>query len=159
MLLLELLDTSPKTLFVSRPLLNVDDIREWAKDQGFASTLPDGDMHVTIAFSKQAISWQDLVPEKNRLIVRGGKRTIKQLGDNKAITLCFPSRVLHERWQEFRDDGASWNFPSYLAHITISYKPVELATIEPYSGDLIFGHEKFKEIDDHWQEDIEEDDL
>jgi hypothetical protein len=50
MLIVEFLD-KPQTLFASRHLLNVDEVREWAKEQGFTSILNGEDMHVTIAFN------------------------------------------------------------------------------------------------------------
>ena len=88
-----------KTLFASRPLLNTEDIRDWAKEQGFNSTLADDDMHVTIAFSKEPFDWSSFKPKTNKLTVKGGKRSIKQMGDEGAITLCFPSTSLKKRWQ------------------------------------------------------------
>lgn len=158
MRLIEFSDT-PRTLFASRPLLNTDDVREWAKQQGFMSTLADGDMHVTIAFSKESFSWGKFEPSEKKLTIQGGEREVKQLGD--AITLCFPSHMLHDRWQEFREAGASWDFPRYLSHVTISYElgDLKLENVEPYNGELVFGPEKFKEVNDDWADNVKEVDL
>jgi hypothetical protein len=146
------------TLFAKRNILNGDEIYTWAKQQGFTSALARGDMHVTIAFSKEPFAWPKLLkPEARNLTIRGGVRTVEKFGD--AIVLCFPSRKLHDRWQEMMDQGASYDFPHYRSHVTISYQDVDTSDVKPYEGDLIFGSEKFDEIDEDWNDKIEEDDL
>ena len=143
-----------KTLYVSRPLLNIDDIRQWAKEQGFESTVDD--IHVTIAFSKAPVEWPK--PKTTMVSNNTKNRTIKQLGEKDAIVLCFPSIILQKRWQYFMDLGASWDFPSYMSHITISFckGKLNLENVEPYVGNLEFGPEKFKEVDENWIDSIEE---
>ena len=46
-----------KTLYVNRPVLNAQEIADWAKGQGFTTTLAPADMHVTIAYSKTPVNW------------------------------------------------------------------------------------------------------
>ena len=145
----------PRTLYVSRPLINSDDLRSWAASQGFASTVDD--MHVTIAFSKQPVDWQKFAPQRDRLMIRGGERRVEALGDKGAVVLRFAARRLQRRWQEFCDGGASWDFPSYQAHVTVTYQGQhDLKTIEPYQGDLIFGPEKFAVVDEDWNDKVVE---
>lgn len=48
---------APKTLYVSRPLVNAEAFISWAKGAGFTSTLAAGDLHVTIAFSRTPVNW------------------------------------------------------------------------------------------------------
>ena len=50
-------DAAPRTLYVSRKLLNAKAVIAWAKSQGFETTLPAADMHVTIAFSQTPVDW------------------------------------------------------------------------------------------------------
>ncbi len=154
------LSNKPRTLFASRLLLNVDDVREWAKSQGFASTLEDGDMHVTIAFSKEKFDWSDFKPVETKLTLRGGDRTVELFGDD-ATVLTFRSDKLHERWAEFVDAGASWDFPSYIPHVTISYegKGLNPKNMKPFTGDLVFGPEILHELDDDWSDNIKEETL
>lgn len=155
MLLCELLQQG-RPLFVSRPLVNVTDVVQWAARQGFISTLAD-EMHVTLAFSKQPVNWLQFKPRKNRLIV-DSEYAVKRLGDKGAAVLSFSSAALQQRWQEFCDGGASWDFPTYQPHMTISYASGHLdpATIEPYSGSLIFGPEKFAIANEDWADEIRE---
>lgn len=141
-----------RSLYVSRPLVNGDAIRSWAATQGFASTVDD--MHVTIAFSKQPVEWDKFSPQRNKLTIHGGERRIEALGDKGAVVLRFAARRLQQRWQEFCDGGASWDFPRYQAHVTVTYQGtnLDLANIEPYTGDLMFGPEKFAVVDEDWND-------
>ena len=48
-----------KTLYVSRPVANAKEILKWAKDQGITDLIKADEMHVTIAFSKKKVAWDD----------------------------------------------------------------------------------------------------
>lgn len=131
-----------RTLYVCRPLLNADDLRAWAAAQGFKTTLPD--MHVTIAYSREKTTW-DVGRATNRLRITGGERLIEKLGD--AIVLRFASSKLQDRWRQIRKAGASWDYPGYKPHVSITEGKVDVDGIKPYRGPLIFGPERFEEIE------------
>ena len=139
-----------ETLYVHRPLKNADTVIEWAKSQGFTSTLSPDDMHVTVAFSRDPLDWDAVGDHFDEIRVGDGrgKRSVKPLGDKGAVVLKFASPELAQRWQAIRDAGASWDYPGYQPHVTITYDgaPGDLDAVEPYSGPLIFGPEHFDEI-------------
>lgn len=146
-----------KTLYVNRPLLNGEEVIKWAKSNGFKTTLSADEMHVTIAFSKTPVEWDKFEPRKSKIRVVSGERSLKQFNEG-ATVLAFQSTLLHERWKAFRDGGASWDFPEYQPHVTISYKAEDLnvKSITPYSGELVFGPEEFEAINLDWKNDIKE---
>jgi len=145
-----------RSLYVCRPLTNGADLHEWAALQGFKSALPSDDLHVTIAFSREPFDWSKLANKGGSLRIEGGNRSVERLGD--AIVLRFASSKLKERWQGLRNAGASWDYPGYKPHVTISYKgaPPALDSIEPYDGPLVFGAERFAEVDEDADSDIGE---
>jgi phage-related protein (TIGR01555 family) len=157
-------DAAPRTLYVRRNLLNGAAVAKWAKAQGFKQTLDPKDFHVTIAFSRTPLDWMKVSPEwgddKNGgLIVQaGGPRVVEPLGDKGAIVLHFRSWRLEGRHREIREAGASWDFPEYQPHLTITYsgKGVDLSKVEPYVGPLEFGPEIFEEIFEDWEKSIRE---
>lgn len=142
-----------KTLYVNRPLLNVDEFVSWAKNAGFKNTLKEKDFHATIAFSKKAVNWDVFHPQNNKITISGGKRTVSPLGDEGAVVLKFESTELYKRWKEFLTGGCSWDYDSYQPHVSITYdgSSIDLKKIEPYNGKLIFGPEVFKEVDLNWK--------
>ena len=154
----------PRTLYVYRPLLNPEDVIAWAREQGFASTLAAEDLHVTITYSKTPVNWMLMggfwgwgPDTAQHLVPPGGPRLVEQLGDN-AVAIVFTSGHLEQRHKEMRAAGTSWDYSSYLPHVTISYDPgdIDLAKVTPYRGELRFGPEVFEELDPDWQANVQE---
>ncbi|CAN7169879.1 DUF1073 domain-containing protein [Brevundimonas sp. LjRoot202] len=158
-------DAAPRTLYVQRKLLNAAEFIAWAKDQGFETTTPADDLHVTIAFSRAPVDWmkagQTWGNEKDgKLTVEpGGPRLVEKLGDKGAVVLLFGSSELSWRHETIRREaGASWDFPEYQPHVTITYAgaDVDLSKVEPYRGKLVFGPEIFQEVDEDWSSRLKE---
>lgn len=136
-------------------LLNGDDLVKWAREQGFTHITSPEDLHVTVAYSKEPIDPTQMPPfERIKLTgMQSAERSLGYLGENKALVLhlgeeeCAP---LKERWQKYRDLGASWDYDSYKCHLTISYKEdfneQQLQNMKPYLGSLIFDTETVKEL-------------
>ncbi len=150
--------TDPKSLYVSRKVINAAEIHSWAEDQGFENIVPEEKMHVTIVASKAPIDWMKLGnadewnSEEEFKVPEGGPRIVCALGDNKAPVLMFGSSKLSWRNEEALRLGASWDFNEYQPHITVSYEPtkIDLDDIEPFTGEIILGPEMFEEFDQDW---------
>jgi hypothetical protein len=134
------------SLYCCRPLLNAEELQAWMRQNGFPSPSPD--MHVTICYSTTPISWEAIPPKTDILRVTGGNQSIQQF-DGGATVLSFESAVLHDRWQQFRAAGASFDYHQYVPHITLTYDELSpsLLRCEPYRGVLIFGPEVYQEIE------------
>jgi phage-related protein (TIGR01555 family) len=158
-------DASPRTLYVSRPVANADEIRAWAKAQGFKLVQPAEALHVTIAFSRTPLDWMKIGDPwsgdtKGELVIApGGARLVEPLGPKGAIVLLFNSSELAWRHMQIKEAGASWDWPEYQPHITITYdqQGVDLAKVEPYRGRIVLGPERFEEITDGWSATVVED--
>lgn len=142
-------DGNYDTLLVSRQVDNGSEIIEWARNIGFDSTLDNWDLHVTIAFSKSPLIGTSLEPIRENLMIEGGQRQLLELGpEGEARVLAFESSRLQQRWGEIIEAGASWDFPSFIPHITLTNLPsdVDLAKVKPYAGRIILDGEWFTEI-------------
>lgn len=148
--------TTPRTLYVYRPVLNWKQIADFYKEQdGIESTL-GSDMHVTIIYSKKAVDWIKVgednwstTDEKGNMMIKaGGPRVMEKFGDN-ALVLAFASSDLGYRHNsaEYRA-GCTWDYDDYTPHITITYKAgaVDVLHMPVYTGPIILGPEKFEEI-------------
>lgn len=162
-----LTDAAPRTLYVSRKLLNADELIRWAKAQGFETTTPADEMHVTITFSRRAVDWLKVAPYDNwdqdkdgkMTVPPGGARLVELLGDKGAVVLLFNSARLAWRHQEMVENGASWDFPDFQPHVTITYAApddFDLSKVEPYRGKLVFGPEIFAEVVEDWEQTVTE---
>lgn len=155
------LDSRERPLYVSRPVLNAADILAWAKEQGFASTLPPDDLHVTVAYSRAPVAWHTIPPETHTIEAVGGDRAVTPLGNAGAVVLKFAHDGLADRWQRLRDAGCSWDHPGYQPHVSLTYdgKDMSLDGIEPYAGPILLGPETFAELDEDWGKKVKEERL
>lgn len=147
-----------ETLYVSRAVMNWQDIHEWAASQGFTSTLAD-DMHVTIMFSRSPVDLDEAGDHFDSVNVSpSDSRTVKALGDQGAVVLVIDDPSLARRHQEFKDAGGVWSYDGYQQHVTISYETegIDLNKVEPYGGKIRLGPERFKEINENWDNEIKE---
>lgn len=140
-------------VYIRRDVLNAEDIIAWAKSIGYQTTLPAEDMHVTIAYSKQAFDPGPLQTQQLTIMPGRQDRAREMLG--AAHVLLFASDVLQRRWQEFRDAGASWDYPEYHPHITLTYAGGE-ASGPVYSGPIVLGPEIREEINPDWKDTVVE---
>jgi phage-related protein (TIGR01555 family) len=158
-------DAAPRSLYVHRKLLNAAEFIAWAKGQGFDTTTPADDLHVTITFSRTPVDWMKMGDNwsdngKGGITVpAGGARIVEPLGDKGAVVLLFASSSLSWRHEEIIRNGASHDFDEYQPHVTITYqKPdgLDLSKVEPFRGKLEFGPEIFSEIVDDWEKGVVE---
>lgn len=149
----DIVKQGPAPLYVWRKLLNAPEVIAWAKAQGFKTTLPPEDMHVTVLYSKSPVDWMEMGEtwsqhEDGTLAVSpGGPRQVAQFNQG-AVVLQFACDALQWRNQTMLERGATSDWPEYHPHITLTYDlgEVDLSTVEPYRGPLKFGPEVFEEI-------------
>jgi hypothetical protein len=159
-------DAAPRTLYVSRKLLNADALVAWAKGQGFETTVPADQMHVAICYSRAPVDWMAMgqawgEDSEGRLrVAPGGARMLDVYGNLKqAIVLLFNSSDLCWRHEQLEQAGATHDYDEYQPHVTITYEApagFDMAAVEPYRGELIFGPEIFEEVNEDWSQSIEE---
>lgn len=142
-------DATPRSLYVRRDVVNVAEIKAWAKAQGLPD-LQDG-LHVTIVYSREPMDWMKIDggwegDEKGQItIAPGGVRIVEPLGDRTAV-LLFTSSALSWRHESIVRAGASHGYDSYQPHISLTGEAVDLSRVEPYRGKIVLGPEIFEEI-------------
>jgi phage-related protein (TIGR01555 family) len=158
-----LADAAPRSLYVSRKLLNAGELLAWAEEQGFETTVPADELHVTVIFSRSPVDWMAVEPswdgdKGDLLLPPGGARLVEPLGDKGAIVLLFNSSSLAYRHEAMIRAGAKYDFDQYQPHVTITYKgsEIDLSAVEPYRGPLHFGPEIFEEIVEDWAANLAE---
>lgn len=141
-----------RTLYVARPVRNAAGILAWARQAGIPNLMRPDDLHVTIAFSRAKVDHAAMGRDAPSLTVAAGTagRAVTPLGDKGAVVLRFESPELRRRWQQFRDGGASWSYPGYHPHITLSYQAPG-AVVPPYAGPIELGPERFQEVVEDWE--------
>lgn len=145
----------PRTLYVSRKVLNAGAIIAWAKGQGLQLDQSADDLHVTIAYSRRPVDWMSIDggygPDDGNLTVpAGGPRLVERFNDGGPVVLLFSCSALRWRHEQIREAGASWDHPQYRPHITLTYEPtdIDLAAVEPFQGPIVLGPEIFEPLDE-----------
>lgn len=157
-------DATPRPTYVQRKLLNASVLIAWAKANGFESTLPADDMHVTVLYSRQPVDpmkmgrdWRE--DEKGQITVRpGGPRSIERLGEN-AVVLRFACPDLDWRHRDMIEAGGSHDYDEYQPHVTLSYSvpaDVDVEAIQPPIMSLVFGPELFESLNLDWKSGVVE---
>ncbi len=144
-------DAAPRSLYVSRKVVNTAEIEAWAREQGITDLAKD--LHVTVAYSRQALDWMKAgnandwgSDGKDQLVIpEGGPRAVEPLGGMSAVIL-FASSALCWRHESIIRAGGSHDYPEYNPHISLTKASIDLATVEPYRGRIVLGPEIFEEI-------------
>lgn len=153
---MKLKDITTSTLYISRPLLNAQDVYDWAKQQGFPDILAPHHMHVTVAYSRQAFDTARINQAVSPILHAGPDhdRHVQSLGSGGAVVLMFNSDELHSRWQHICDCGASWDYQQYQPHVTVTYNSVpsgfDISEVDPFADTLVFGPEHWEPLDESW---------
>src|SRR4051812_12869838 len=145
----------PEGLYVRRNLTpeSASALSAWAKAQGFTNVVPEHELHATIVYSRSPV-W--LRPKGGNVAASSGGRYVASLGDKGAIVLHIVAPELESRWQEAPQGGASWDHSeTYNPHVTLTYDAgnLDLATIQPFDGDIVFGPEIHEPLNESWAED------
>lgn len=154
----EIVPETPKPTYVFRPVVNAKEILDWAKSQGFPSTLTEDDLHVTMFYSKTPVSRNlpGIKPRTDNITVKGGKRKLEVFGED-SIVLTLESAELQQRFADAKADGVISDFPTFRPHITISVaSDIDISKIEPFKGDIVLGKETAEDIIPDAQADIVE---
>lgn len=165
------LNAAPRTLYVRRDLLNAEEVRAFYRKQGLDAMVEASKMHVTVAFSRTPVDWFAIGEcwtdgEGGRLTVKaGGPRMLDLLGDKRdVLALLFASSSLSWRHEDMKGLGCSWDYPTYQPHVSLTWqlgntlqeRQDRLTSLEPYTGELVFGPEVFEEVKVDWQKTIKE---
>lgn len=144
-------DAQPRSLYVCRKVMNTGDLEAWARAQGITELRDD--LHVTVAYSRQAFDWIKAgnandwgTSGTDELVIpEGGPRAVEPLGGMSAV-LMFASSPLVWRHESIIRAGGSHDFPDYTPHISLTKAPIDLTKVEPYRGRIVLGPELFEEI-------------
>lgn len=123
----------------------------WARKCGIPEKyLEDrAEYHITTVYSKEPFSGYRPLQLHEPKRIGKGKRTVERFGDAVVVTLT--SSTLQKQWEQARAKGASWDFPSYRAHITIAKEvppKFKVEKIPPYSGVIEIVSEKVEPLDE-----------
>src|SRR5574343_188597 len=140
-----------KGTYVSRKVKNPETLYNFFKDQG-VNVIPMNELHCTIAYSKKEFL---LDVDNNEITIKPEqlKSKLEPLGNEGAVVLKFESDEMTERFNHCIEKGATYDYPKYIPHISISYdgKDLDLNSIKVPNFDIILYDEKSEELNLDWK--------
>lgn len=140
-----------KGTYVSRKVRNPEILYNFFKDQG-VNVIPMNELHCTIAYSKKEFL---LDVDHNEITIKPEqlKSKLEPLGNEGAVVLKFESDEMTERFNHCIEKGATYDYPKYIPHISISYdgKDLDLNKIKIPNFDIILYDEKSEELNLEWK--------
>lgn len=121
----------------------------WCAFNGVPNAVPPEDLHATIIYSRQPV--RGYQPSDAAVTVDAASFRLGIL-DGKLLVLHFASPDLEARHAAARALGATWDFPSYQPHITLSTDigSFDWVTLKPPQFPISLGDEKVEPLDVQW---------
>lgn len=142
-----------KGKYIAVRVKNAQELHDWYSKQG-VEVIPNDELHCTIAYSKKDFEY---TISKDDIFVSEFNSKLEPLGNDGAVVLKIYSQELQDRFNRCINAGATYDYPSYKPHITISYKEIEnLDDIIQPDFDIVLGDEYTNPLDEDYKEKIEE---
>lgn len=151
-------------IYISRKVLNYQDIVDWARSCGFKTMMPEESLHVTVVTCKSVVDWNLITRKEPEVILVPEEEEDEETRavhnfDGGACVLEIKVPELSKRSAALAKVGIKSRFPEYRAHITITYeKPedMDVSEITPYRGVVILGPEILQPVSNNWKESYKE---
>jgi len=135
-----------ETLYVSVPVLNAQEIVDWASAAGIKNLVAPESMHITIAYSRSPVDLSMVSPNPGARVIDSGPYGLERF-DMGALALLVPDQQLTLRWWEFDHAGAKWDYHPYRSHITVAYHPKGTFSMEDtFTGPISLGMEQYEPL-------------
>lgn len=139
--------------YIGVKVKNAKEVYDWYNNQG-VEVIPEDELHCTIAYSKKDFEY---TISKDDIHVSEFNSVLEPLGDDGAIVLKIHSQELQDRFNRCIAAGATYDYPSYKPHITISYSGIDnINDIKQPDFDIILGDEYANPLNEDWKEELEE---
>lgn len=101
----------------------VADLKKWCKENDLSvQDKVFDELHITICYSRKVFPFKkdDLIEDLSKWRVKPVKFEVFGTEDtSKYLVLVVNCKKLTDRWQHYMDQGASFDFDNYTAHISL----------------------------------------
>lgn len=148
-----LMDADPRTLFISRRILNPQEVLRHFRNQGVENLMTQAELHVTQITSLNDVDWMKVPADwssdrQGRLYIPpGGPRVVSHLGSY--VVQEFASDELSWRFRRLVDAGIMPRWAEFKAHFSLvedAGQQVDIRNLKPYTGRIVLGPEIFEEV-------------
>lgn len=131
----------------------LDELEGIQKQLKLLNPVARSDLHSTICYSRKYIKFP--VDTDNELISVSQSLRIFETSGGPALVLELDSEHLCKRHELAKLLGATYDFPDYIPHITLSYNigGQYVDTSKTFSANIVKSHEYSEDLDTSWADD------
>ena len=139
--------------YVSIKVKNSSELYDWFSAQDI-DVVPEDELHCTISSSRK--EFDHTANEEEVIITPEQLIGIEPLGDEGAIVLKFENSEIKKRFNQCMDEGATYDYDTYVPHISITYngKDLDLSKIKLPDFDIILHNETVEPLDLNWEDKV-----
>ena len=147
---------SARSVYVSRPVENAEALIKWAEKIGIKGLMPASELHVTLAYSRDADPDFELGAAPDSVRIRPGAGSISQYAGNGSVQLKLDDAGLLERHAELAASGAPWQRGEgrgFSLHITLSRagENPSAPVGRRFPGSITLGRERLEPLRNAWR--------
>ena len=132
-----------KSAWISRPLLNPEDLVPWLGEAGIRKTMPAEHLHLTLATVRTAVEWRGVELIDDIVEIGPGEKPVEIFAWTIKALVFDDARITARHAQLLRLLPAM-DHPRLRQHLSL-YKGGRMPTT-PYAGRLVFGPERIAEF-------------
>jgi hypothetical protein len=135
----------------------VANIHRWLSANNIPNAIKASSVHSTFIYSRKPLKgkWESK-DYRNGLFINPGTYKLEQWEDDgkNILVLKYDSPVLQKRWRKARGMGATWDYPEFKPHITLSYDigDLDISTLEVPTFSLVVDKEYSEPLKTGWAE-------
>lgn len=135
----------PTGIYASFVVHPTNAFEAWCKEHLDRYFDPTGyDYHCTVCYSESPFNAEGIQHKTQFFRRRSAKRRLAKFGDSVVLILGDDeNKPFRRMWKQFMSAGASYGFPKYVAHVSLSKESrltqEMLDKIPAYDGELHFG--------------------
>lgn len=130
----------------------LDNIAEYQRRNNIPNPVPVEELHSTVVYSHTNIDW---FPAESINLKVNTDSSVLETWETKSGKTClvwhYYSSYQHKRFEEAMAKGATYDFPEYKCHITLSYDAGDYDAESLHKPDfpILLDHEIVEELDDN----------
>jgi hypothetical protein len=134
--------------WLSRPVLNWDDIYKWAGTAKVQKLMPPSELHMTLATVRKPVDWKDLEIHKDTIEIPAGFKKVEIFAFT-IKALIFKNDRISARHQQLLSLYPEMDHTHFRPHVSL-YKGGRMPKAD-YEGPLVLGPERIEEFDPDFQ--------
>lgn len=135
-----------KPLWLYRPLLNWQDVFDWAHAAKVKKMMPPEQLHMTLATVRTPVDWSLVTPQEDELVIPAGHKVMQIFGFT-VKALAFGHEGVKARHEEIAALYPEMDHAAMLRPHVSLFRGGKFVH-DPYEGELVFGPEVLSEFNE-----------